>query len=464
LLFNSYEFLFVFLPIALVGFYALSLVGSAQILVAAIGFASLVFYAIGQPGSVPLLVLSIVVNFTLGNALILASSGSRRKAFLLIGLLFDLGTLAYFKYTAFAVSSLNAIGLASFAVPTILLPVGISFFTFTQIAYLVDCYGRRAGRYGFDEYLFFVTFFPHLVAGPILNHKRIIPQLRDPGFIGARAHNMWAGVLFFSFGLFKKVIVADSIAPYVGDLFSGATSLSMWEAWAAAALYAFQLYFDFSGYSDMAVGLGLMLNVRLPFNFDSPYKSTSIIEFWRRWHISLSNFLRDYLYIPLGGNRRGELRRLLNIFITMLLGGLWHGAGWTFVIWGALHGAFIVINHLWRRTGIRLPAYIGWALTMAGVVVAWVFFRAASASDALAIAKAMAGLGGAAERLHSGLSPLQAALSVAALALWCVKSPNTQQVVERWSNRPIVSVGAALAAVSGLLFVGQPSVFLYYQF
>lgn len=466
MLFNSYAFIFIFLPTALIAFYALTALGLVRLGVVAVGGASLVFYGIGQPQSLPLLLISVVVNYIFGNAILACMSARSRRGLLIGGLGVDLGALAYFKYAGFVAANLKVLVGWPTTVPTIVLPVGISFFTFTQIAYLIDCYREKAHAYTFADYLYFVTFFPHLVAGPILNHKAIIPQIGAPKFGRLRSDNVLAGLIFLSFGLFKKVIVADSIAPQVDLLFAHAGSLSILETWAAALFYTFQLYFDFSGYSDMAVGLGRLFGIHLPFNFDSPYKSGSIIEFWRRWHMSLSSFLRDYLYIPLGGNRYGEHRRYVNLLITMALGGIWHGAGWTYLIWGTLHGLMLCANHLWRRLGIALPRSVAWPVTMMGVVVAWVVFRAKNLTDGWLMIGTLFGVvtPESVPATPYVSNPMTVAITIAAMALWCTAIPNSQEMVDKWGNRPGTGFVAAAMALVAIMFFGRPSVFLYYQF
>ena len=353
-----------------------------------------------------------------------------------------------------------------------MLPIGISFFTFTQIAYLVDC-GRGEGRrYSFADYLLFVSFFPHLVAGPILNHKSVIPQLESRAFGRPGAPEIYAALTFFSIGLFKKVVIADSLAPQVQAVFEHANISGFVEAWTGALLYTFQLYYDFSGYSEMAVGLALLMNVRIPINFNSPYKATSIIDFWRRWHISLSNFLRDYLYIPLGGNRLGERRRYLNLLATMLLGGIWHGAGWTFLIWGALHGAGLAVNHAWRGFGLRLPTAVSWPLTFLVVVIAWVVFRAPDVGSALSMLTAMTGMHGLPSLdtvMRAG--PLAGVLDlgiswawIVALGAWSALAPNTQEMILTPAPRPAFAAVCALIFVAAVMSLDRATEFLYFQF
>lgn len=327
MLFNSFLFLMVFLPAVLGGFYIFSRI-NRRLAVLWLGISSLVFYALGSPPEHVLVLLgSIAANWLFGRAII--HQRSFKKLWLTLGVIFNLGLLGWFKYSLFLAGIL---GTEEW--PSIALPLGISFYTFTQIAFLVDEY-RSPRPYSMTDYFLFVTYFPHLIAGPILNHAQTIPQFEDPRRLRVSAQDVAAGLSIFAIGLCKKCILADHFAIYADQVFSTATSvpsLFMIEAWFGAIAYTLQIYFDFSAYSDMAVGISLLFGIRLPQNFNSPYQATSIIDFWRRWHISLSSFLRDYLYIPLGGNRKGPARRYINLLLTMLLGGLWHGAGWTFLV------------------------------------------------------------------------------------------------------------------------------------
>ncbi len=395
MLFNSAIFVFLYLPIVWVG-YLLSLrLPWARTGIAFLGLASLFFYGYWTPAFLPLLLGSIVFNYWIGRLLDARvwSAGERgRKALLIGAIATNLTLLAYYKYANLLSSSVQSLTGLSTPVFDVLLPIGISFYTFTQIAYLVDSYSAKRSEKSFSAYLLFVTFFPHLIAGPVLHHSEMMPQfLRDQKRVPAAL--MLEGLLLFACGLAKKVLIADSVAPAVHRTFTLAEThtLGMLDSWYGALAYTVQIYFDFSGYSDMAIGLGLLFGIRLPLNFNSPYKSVSIVEFWRRWHMTLSRFLRDYLYIPLGGNRQGPTRRQVNLMLTMLLGGLWHGAAWTFVVWGGLHGAYLQVNHTWRHLVGRSPrlhaalerfpkawTLFSWALTFIAVVIAWVVFRAES--------------------------------------------------------------------------------------
>jgi alginate O-acetyltransferase complex protein AlgI len=385
MLFSSYTFLFQFLPATVLAFAAARR-HSPRAGILVLAGASLFFYGAWRPVYLLLLLASVAVNFALGLRM---EDPLRRRVIGTLGVVLNLAVLCYFKYTNFILDSLNALTGAPLPFVNIILPLGISFFTFQQIAYLVDVMRGAKVERDIVSYTLFVSFFPHLIAGPLVHHAEMIPQFKR-GRTGRSSVLAARGLAIFAAGLFKKVVIADNLAQFVSPVFAhldaGGGVTTSW-AWLATSAYTLQIYFDFSGYSDMAVGLALLFGIRLPVNFRSPYKATSIIDFWRRWHITLSRFLRDYLYIPLGGNRLGEPRRYLNLLVTMLLGGLWHGAGWTFLIWGGLHGLYLCINHLWHawrgsRTSGLFVKSISWAITFAAVVLAWVFFRAKTVDGA----------------------------------------------------------------------------------
>jgi alginate O-acetyltransferase complex protein AlgI len=364
MLFNSYVFIFVFLPISFITFFILAKFHLTKWAILSLTLSSLFFYTYWNPPYLILLLISVVFNHQIGNLIGSFSPKSKPGKYLLIlGMVVNLGLIAYYKYANFLLASFDEVFRTDFHVSGIILPLGISFYTFNQIAYLVDVYQGDKRNYHLLEYILFVTFFPHLIAGPIVRHDELIPQFRKARFFVFSHKNIALGLTIFTLGLAKKVLIADNLSPWVAPVFEHAGEITFIEAWVGALSYTFQLYFDFSGYSDMAIGLGLLFNIRLPINFNSPYKATSISDFWRRWHITLSNFLRDYLYIPLGGSRRGEIRRYVNLLMTMLLGGLWHGAGWTFVLWGGLHGLYLCINHGWRKLNVSLPKLFAWLLT-----------------------------------------------------------------------------------------------------
>lgn len=407
MLFNSYIFILVFLPTTFLGMYWLGRY-SHRLAALWLALASLTFYASWDSRFVLLLLASVAFNYGAGYWISLhrnANSQIKSRYTLIGAIAADLSLLGYFKYTNFFIASGNQLFGVHIPALDIILPLGISFFTFTQIAFLVDVYRGIAKEYSFVHYLLFVTYFPHLIAGPILHHKQMMPQFAKAATYRINTEHLAVGLTIFVLGLTKKVLIADHLADYANPIFSAARDgqvLMLVEAWMGSLAYTLQLYFDFSGYSDMAIGLSLLFNIRLPLNFDSPYKATSIIDFWRRWHMTLSVFLRDYLYFPLGGNRKGTLRRYINLMATMLLGGLWHGAGWTFIVWGGLHGLYLLINHGWRE----VKAELGWreggfisqlaagGLTFLAVVVGWVFFRSDNFTSAWNMLSGMAGMHG----------------------------------------------------------------------
>lgn len=519
MLFNSYEFLFLFLPVSFAFFYVL---GSYSRALAALWLfaASLFFYGWWNPAYVSLLLASILFNYAVGMALAQAhrSNHGRKKTILILGTAANLGLLCYYKYANFFVSNANVLLDTAWQFENVILPLGISFFTFTQIAFLVDAYRGEVREGNFIHYGLFVTYFPHLIAGPVLHHKEMMPQFAQAKTYTLHWENISVGLTIFFIGLGKKVLLADGVAPYANPVFEVAARgemLTLVEAWCGALAYTLQLYFDFSGYSDMAIGLSRLFGVHLPLNFNSPYKATSIIEFWRRWHITLSRFLRDYLYIALGGNRKGPLRRYANLLTTMLLGGLWHGAGWTFVVWGGLHGIYLIVNHAWGRLRSallgngpagRLERLAAMLLTFLAVVVGWVFFRAESFSAALRVLEAMAGANGtvvphtwprlcdsclwvaqhklgmdiAIGTTASGFDPLGDSLYwIAALLAVAWFAPNTQQIMAKfkpalervdasgmlsWAPTTAWALLTGAVGTLSLLHLSRVSEFLYFQF
>ncbi len=397
MLFNSYEFIFIFLPVVLIGYYLLGLTRKTIFSISWVFLASCLFYAFWKPEYLLIVTTSILFNYGVGSAIsYYAKYLQIRKLFLIFGLTINLAALIYFKYWVFLISIFVSFLNIKMHVTPIELPLGISFFTFVQIAFLIDFYRKPDLKYNFLCYSFFVTYFPHLIAGPIIHHQDLIPRLSKKVIYRFNVRSFSVGLFLFSVGLFKKVVIADHLIEPVRLVFDSSSSeLSFFEAWIGVLAYTLEIYFDFSGYSDMALGISKLFNLPLPVNFYSPYRAQNIIDFWRRWHISLSNFLRDYLYIPLGGNRLGEFRRYGNLLTTMLLGGLWHGAGWTYIIWGGLHGVYLSLNHLMVKIKFpRLPKPFTLLCTFFMVTIAWVFFRSNSISNAFVILKAMSGVNG----------------------------------------------------------------------
>ena len=335
----------------------------------------------------------MVFNYIIGRSLNKSckneSKNFSKKMILTFGIIFNLSLIGYFKYTDFLIENFNLAFNSNVELLQLVLPLAISFFTFQQIAYLVDSYRQETKEYSFLNYALFVTFFPQLIAGPIVHHKEMMPQFADISNNVKNYRNIAMGLFIFSIGLFKKVVIADTFAIWAIQGFDVATTLNLFEAWATSLSYTFQLYFDFSGYTDMAIGLALLFNIRLPINFNSPYKATNIQDFWKRWHITLSRFLRDYVYIPLGGNRKGEFRTYNNLIATFVIGGIWHGAGWTFVFWGFLHGLALLVQKFWSKLGFKLWTWLAWIITFNFVNIAWVFFRAKEWDDAIKVLDSM---------------------------------------------------------------------------
>jgi len=467
--FSSYLFLFYFLPLALALYYA-SPPRVKHVVLTALSY---VFYGWANPLFVPLLLFSTLVDYLCGLYIARTEDARARRRGLAVSLVTNLGLLGFFKYFNFGVENLTALaramGLDVLGVDTALrvtLPLGISFYTFQSMSYTWDVYrGRTAAIRSFIDFACFVSMFPQLVAGPIIRFSEVADQLRS------RTHTVTKfarGVAFFSVGLAKKVLLANPCGK-IADLAFEAGSLHPLDAWYGVTAYAFQIYFDFSGYSDMAIGLGLMLGFVFPKNFDSPYLSQSITEFWRRWHISLSTWLRDYVYLPLGGNRKGPVRTYVNLFVVMLLGGLWHGASWNFVVWGGLHGAFLAFERMRGKAALywRLPAPLRVAITFAIVLVTWVFFRAADLPSAGRYLASMAGAGAPDEgvRLLAGIiyQPYYAlTFAMAAVITWTC--PQTWDWSRTLTAPKAVAAAAVFLLAAAMLTTQAFNPFIYFIF
>lgn len=456
MVFSSLEFIYLFLLPVLGGFLLLKHFRLETAIIWWLITASLAFYALWSPVHLILLIGSVLANFGLHKVLLL----HRSKALLTLGIIANLGVLAWFKYADFLIGNIGgAFGIEATTL-NIVLPLAISFFTFQQISFLLDTWHNKVSDCDFKRYTLFVVFFPQLIAGPIVLQKDTIPQFNMSRFENRFGLNIAVGSTLFAIGLFKKIVLADGIAPVANAVFaaSEAGQAISWEAaWLGAMAYSFQIYFDFSGYCDMALGVARMFGIRLPINFNSPYKALSIADFWRRWHITLSRFLRDYLYIPLGGNRSGPLGRHGNLLITMLLGGLWHGAGWNFIIWGGLHGAYLMANHAWRSfvsetnkaaivpQPIRVAA--SWMLTMTAVVVAWVFFRAETFGGAVHLLSSMFGistdLGLMTGQAFNLDTQIDTAWTIAAMILIVTVLPNSIEIMRNY--QPVIHTVRELA-------------------
>lgn len=388
MLFNSYGFILFFFPLIITGYFFLNKFHYHKLAILFIFLSSLFFYGYWNPIYLPLILISILVNYYIGKS-INKFHFKQKKLWLIGGIIFNVGLLAYYKYSDFFISNINFLTNADISLLKVILPLGISFFTFTQIAFLVDAYQEKIKELNLLNYSLFVTFFPHLLAGPIIHHSEMMPQFSDTSNKILNYRNLVIGLMVFSIGLFKKVCIADILAEWVNNGYTRYEYLSSLEAWLLSFSYTFQLYFDFSGYTDMAIGCSLMLNIKLPENFNSPYKAINIQDFWRRWHMTLSRWLRNYIYIPLGGNRNSEIVTHCNLIFTFLIGGFWHGAGWTYIIWGLLHGFAISVHRVWKKVNIQLPKIISWLLTLLFINFTWIFFRAESLSQACVLLKKM---------------------------------------------------------------------------
>lgn len=481
MLFNSHIFIFLFLPVVVFGYFLLGKhkheYGKRWLILA-----SLFFYGYWNIHYIPLILISVFVNYLLGQAI--NNSSHHKKRWLILGCIFNLGLLGFFKYADFFIENLNLLTDSNVGALHIILPLAISFFTFQQISYLADKYYGQVKERDPESYVLYVLFFPQLIAGPIVHHSEMMPQFSDPHRYSLNWNNIARGMYVFVIGLGKKVIVADTFANWVHQGFDVATSLNFTEAWLVSIGYSLQLYFDFSGYTDMAIGAALMFNIVLPLNFNSPYKALDIQDFWRRWHMTLSRFLRDYLYIPLGGNQSGPLLTYRNLFLTFLLGGLWHGAAWTFVFWGVLHGLGTMVHRLWKQAGMNMPKPLAWVVTFSFVNLAFVFFRAESWADAMKVVKGMAGLSGfALPHTFKGVIPQAedwgitfghmlyqikgdwiTVLWVITFLLVSTTFKNSNQMSAQFKTVPQTFVYTICIAIVALLMLNRMSAFLYFQF
>ncbi len=498
MLFNSYLYIFLFLPISIIGYYVLS--NKAHMMAAKIWLVivSLFFYGWWNIKYLSLIIVSAGVNYIISLAMCkieniktsqdtqMVAKYSRQNGFFILGIVFNLSLLGYFKYYNFFINNVNFFLNQPLNIQQITLPLGISFFTFTQIAYLVDVHRKKATENSIPNYFLFVTFFPHLLAGPVIHHKDMMPQFDDPINKHLNYENFSKGIFLFFIGLFKKVVIADTFSAWANSGFDVATRLTFFGAWATSLSYSFQIYFDFSGYTDMALGSALLFNIRLPFNFNSPYKSLNIQEFWRRWHITLSNFMRDYIYIPLGGNKTSEALIFRSLMFTFILGGLWHGAGWTFIVWGGLHGTAICIYRMWLKANIKLPRLLAWFLTFNFVNLSWIFFRANTWKDSIKVIQGMFGLNGIIlpEELSSVLYFLKShhgafgewldninfgAHSYTLLELFvfislCFFFKNSNEMLQRFQSKWYLALYTSIFAGIAIINLTKTSQFLYFNF
>ncbi len=431
--------------------------------------ASLYFYGYFNISYLPIILSSILVNYLVGLGLHRSDLNDLiRRIILSIGIIFNVGLIGYFKYRDFFIENINEVFSSNIPLLNILLPLGISFFTFQQISFIVDCYRRTSLKYDFLSYCLFVTFFPQLIAGPIVLATEMLPQFEDAEKKRINYENLNKGLFIFAIGLFKKVILADDIAGGANAGFDSTQPLTCMAAWLSSMCYTLQLYFDFSGYCDMAMGIGLMFNIKLPLNFNSPYKALNFQDFWKRWHMTLGRFLSTYLYIPLGGNRKGTSRTLINLIIVFLVSGIWHGAGWGFILWGALHGLGILIHRVWKNAGLHMPALLGWAITLFFVNILWIFFRAEQLSTALGMIESMFDF----DSLNKGLGSLfigclQTTEIKRALILGIIIAfflPNSYTLLNKFRPNFITGLHLLICLLLGIIFITKESTFLYWNF
>ncbi|MBN1533485.1 MAG: MBOAT family protein [Spirochaetes bacterium] len=486
MLFNSYLYIYVFLPVSVSVYFLLFRRFGRSAALWWLFSCSLVYYGWWDPRYALLFCLSMAVNYTVGILLQRERWNGRariRRTFLIIGIVVNVGLLAYFKYTDFFIGNLNLFLPQPLQPLRISLPLGISFYSFIQIAYLVDTYRGGAGRKGLVDYLSFASFFPQIFSGPIVRYGDVSRQRGDARTTLLNYDNIAKGLFLFSLGLFKKIMIADNLAPFADTGFALSSQLTLADSWLTSISYTLQLYFDFSGYTDMAIGTALMFNIRLPINFNSPYKARNLQDFWRRWHITLSSFLRDYIYIPLGGSRAGEFRTYSNIIITFLVAGIWHGAGWTFVFWGFLHGLGLVIHRFWNKTSLHMPRPLALFITFNYVNVLWVFFRARSFSDAVNVLSAMAGLKGIVLPRTVGIllgnpaegylrfahewmlrGDLTTMIMIGMLVAATLILKNSNEIIEGFKPSVRYAALAAAAFCVSLVFIQRYTEFIYFGF
>lgn len=471
MVYSTNQFLLVFLPIVLLGYFALSKLKNFNFQKVFLILASLFFYGYNNWIYLLLILLSILINYVVAHFM----QKSQSKLLLILGILFNVGLLGYFKYYDFFVSNVNAIFRTSFVLKNIILPLGISFFTFQQLSFLISVYKKEEQIHHFFDYCLFVVFFPQLVAGPIVLYSEMIPQFKDDSRRYFNIDNFCKGLFLFGIGMFKKTVIADTIALFVDNGFA-MTDIGFSAAWITSLSYTFQIYFDFSGYSDMAIGLGKMFNIDITENFNSPYQSKSISEFWRRWHITLGRALRSYVYFPLGGNRKGLTRTCFNLLITFLVSGIWHGANWTFILWGLLHGVFMVIERLLRDQLEKIPAMIRTAGTFLITNALWVLFRAESFSQVLTIYKGMLNVGNihysqlqqiandALVNFPAIIDIVYVLVIVGALLAVTFLCKNSTSLYKNFAITKKTAWITAMCMILSLIFMSRGSVFIYFNF
>lgn len=484
MLFNSFEFIFLFLPIAFIVYFLLTANKLYMVSKIWLVIVSLFFYSWWNVAYLPLILGSLFINFFIGNLLGKENLRFNKKLLLTMGIVLNVIFLGYYKYTDFFIDTINTALSTNMALLHLALPLAISFFTFEQISYLVDSYRGETKHYTLLDYSMFVTFFPKLIAGPIVYHNEIIPQFESKETKKINWSNISAGIFIFAVGLFKKVAIADTFAVWATSGFENSSKLTLIEGWITSLSYTMQLYFDFSGYCDMAIGIALLFNINLLQNFNSPYKALDIQDFWRRWHMTLGRFLTHYIYVPLGGNRKGKRRTYINIFIIFMISGFWHGAGWTFIFWGFLHGVASMICRYWKLAGYKMNKFVAWFVTFNFVNIAWVFFRAESWGQAIEVLKSMIGLNGIALptffenklvilnnyniQFHnfylSNMEVVQVVLLILISLYVCIMFKNSIQMMKNFKPTPLYSIFIIVIVIYGVLNLSNVSEFLYFNF
>lgn len=476
MVFSSYIFVLAFLPCVLVGYYLLSRLHNPYPQRIFLVLSSLFFYGYFEPKYLTIILGSIAVNFAVASLSLRCKSKTAKRILLSVSVIFNVLLLGYYKYFDFFASSINALASTQITLRKILLPLGISFFTFQQLSFQIMVYRSEKHKLNFVNYSLFVSFFPQLVAGPIVRYDEFVPQLDKPDIRQFNIDNLALGLFTFTLGLFKKIIIADTVSVIVDNGFNANSSLGLLPAWVCALGYTFQIYFDFSGYSDMAIGLGKMFNIELPINFDSPYKSSSISDFWKRWHITLGKSLSEFVYIPLGGNRHGRARKCLNLFLTFLVSGIWHGAAWTFVAWGVAHGAARVFEEIFQSVLNKIPKLIRTAFTFLFVCMAFVLFRAESFSQAIKIYRGTLnlssfGISQFRSIISDGIIGLPNGIAVVltlSIILICFllvfRSKSTAELTREFNPTPARAAVCAVLLIASIIGMSRSAVFIYFNF
>jgi alginate O-acetyltransferase complex protein AlgI len=475
-IFSTYTFIFIFLPVTFLVYRVLASLGWKNVAKLWLVLASLAFYAKGSGTFVLLFIADIMLNFMIGSLIVRAAKANARwtkRLLLTAGLVLNVAFLGYYKYANFAIENVNLLSGGSFPLLEIVLPLGISFYTFQFIAYLVDCYKERTKETPVIDFLLFITFFPQLIVGPIVHHEDMIPQYKEKGFLRFNKVNMMLGIFLFAMGCAKKIMLADPLTSYAASFFGDVGAGDTFAAWGASFGYTISYYFDLSGYADMALGLAFMFNIRLPHNFNSPYKSRNFREYWQRWHMTLSKFLSDYIFRSFYRKGSGSFNFYFSVMMTFFVSGFWHGAGWQFIIWGLVNGVFVCMSHMMYRNKWQLPFFLAWGLTFAGVVGTRILFVSDDMKEATAVFRKMFSLKDYSGLGFSGFADqlvIYAANNAYILALLFIGmaitffTPNSKQLTDDFKPKIRHAVAAAFMLGISLAQMTSVSNFLYFQF